>query len=69
MTVTINQVLQEIDELSLEDKEYVKENLDKMLNDDRREKLLLMSEEALEDYHAGRSKKGTAKDLFKALNG
>jgi len=68
MAVTINQVLQELDELSLEDKEYVKETLDKMLNDERRKDLLRMSEEALADYRAGRSKEGTARDLLKALN-
>jgi len=68
MAVTINKVLTELDELSLEDKEYVKETLDKMLNEDRRKDLLRMSEEALEDYQSGNSKEGTAQDLLKALN-
>jgi hypothetical protein len=68
MGVTINQVLQEFEQLSLEDKEYVKETVDKILIEERREELLLRSEEAMASYKSGKSKVGTVADLMKDLN-
>jgi hypothetical protein len=68
MAVTINQVLQEFDQLSLEDKEYVKETVDKLLIEEKREELFRRSEEAMESYKAGKSKTGSAADLLKDLN-
>lgn len=68
MAVTINQVLQEFDQLSLEDKEYVKETVDKILIEEKREELFRRSEEAMENYKSGNSKVGTASDLMKDLN-
>ena len=68
MAVTINQILRELEELSLEDQEYVKETFDKMLSEAKREELHRMSEEAFEDYRAGRSKEGTVAELLKDLN-
>jgi len=68
MAVTINQVLQEFDQLSLEDKEYVKETVDKILIEERREELFHRSEEAMESYKTGKSKAGTVADLMKDLN-
>jgi len=68
MAVTIDKVISELDELPLEDKEYVKEVFDKMLIEARREDIRSRSEEAMSSFHSGKSKSGSVADLMQDLN-
>ncbi|MDH5717486.1 MAG: hypothetical protein OEZ22_07585 [Spirochaetia bacterium] len=68
MAVTIDKVIHDLDELSFEDKEYVKEIFDKMFIEARRAQILDRGKEAIKDYETGKSKRGSVKDLMKVLN-
>ncbi|MES0489220.1 MAG: hypothetical protein ABUK01_04460 [Leptospirales bacterium] len=68
MSVTIDKVISELDELALEDKEYVKEVFDKMLIEARRDNIRQRSNEAISSFKNGKSKVGSVKDLMKDLN-
>ena len=67
MAITINKVISELDELPLEDKEYVKKVFDKMLIEARRENILKRSKEVMENFQSGKSKSGSVAELMKDL--
>jgi len=68
MAATLDKVIHDLDELSFEDKEYVKEIFDKMFIEARRAQILERSKEAARNYEEGKSKRGSVEDLIKDLN-
>ena len=62
---TIDTVLNEISDLSLDDKELVENILHKRIIDEKRNEIYNDFQENLKEYSAGRCKSGTIKDLMK----
>jgi hypothetical protein len=68
MGVAVNKILEELDELSIEEKEFVKETFDKMLIEARREEILQSGEEARKLHREGKLKAyDNAEDFMKSL--
>ena len=67
MTANINTLVEEFQELSLEDQEYVSEIIQKQLMESRREHLADRIAEARESYRTGASKTGCFMDLMEDL--
>jgi len=68
MNITAEKILEELDELSIEDKEYVKEVFDKMLIEARREEIRKNAEEGRKQHKEGKLKSfSNASDLMKSL--
>ncbi len=60
----INSILNEIEGLSENDKDYLLEIIYKQLVEYKRESILHRAKEAETNYNAGRIKKGSTDDLF-----
>lgn len=68
MATPVGKILEELDELSIEDKEFVKENFDKMYIEARREEICKNAEEAKKLHSQGRlSSFDSAGDLMNSL--
>ena len=65
---TINDILNEINRLSEEDKDYLREIILKQLTEQKREKILLRIREAEVNYSSGNVNKGSAEDLLKDID-
>ena len=63
----INSILNEIEGLSEDDKDYLLEIIYKQLVEYKRESILHRAKEAETNYNASSVKKGSADDLFKDL--
>lgn len=68
MTVAVNKIVEEFDELSIEEKEEAKEIFDKLMIEARREEIRRNGEEAMKLHKEGKVKFGSASDLLKDLN-
>jgi len=66
--VTVNEVLDEMEHLDMDDKEYVLSILSKRLVELRRAKLSNRVKEAEVNYETGNVKSGDLKDLWEDLN-
>lgn len=64
----INSILNEIEYLSEDDKDYLREIIYKQLVEYKRESILHRAKEAETNYNAGSIKKGSADDLLEDLN-
>ncbi|MDH5716845.1 MAG: hypothetical protein OEZ22_04300 [Spirochaetia bacterium] len=65
---TINDVLEDIENLNSEDKEYVLDILSKRIAEEKRNALIDSVKQADIDYQNNNIKKGTVKELLKDLN-
>ena len=63
----INAVIENFEKMSLEDKEYVLNILEKHLIESKRERLYERAKEALRNYAEGNVKKGDFEDLLEDL--
>ena len=63
--VTIDTVLTEISDLSLDDKEMVENILHKRIIEEKRNEIYNDFQYALRDYHAGKCKSGSAENFIK----
>ena len=67
MNVTIDRLLDGFHSLDMEDKEYVAQIINKLLEESRRDHLAARASEAKENYKAGHCKSGSLQDLIKDL--
>lgn len=67
MATEFYKVAEEIEFLNLEDKLYLKELLEKMVIEEKRELIKKKGEESLKEYKEGRIKFGGINDIKKAL--
>lgn len=65
--VTLNTVLSEISDLSLDEKEMVEDILHKRIIEERREEIYSDYQHALKDYKEGKYKSGSVEDLIKDM--
>ncbi len=65
---TLGKVLNEIEELSIDDQEFIEEELHNRIALKRREMLVKQCKQVDKEYKAGNFKTGTAKDLLRDLN-
>ena len=68
MSVALNKVIADLDKLSADDKEYVKDIIDRMVIEARREEIYQNGQEARQAVAEGKVKFGSAADLLKDLN-
>ncbi|MDH5718311.1 MAG: DUF2321 domain-containing protein [Spirochaetia bacterium] len=69
MSVAAQKIIEELDELSTEDKEYVKEVFDKMLIEARREEIYQNIQLSEQEYKERKTKSfDNANDLMSSLN-
>lgn len=69
MAVKFHKVVEEVNALNLEDKLYLKDLVDKIIIDEKREKIKRHADESLKEYEEGKIKFGTIKDLRKEIHG
>lgn len=69
MAVKFHKVVEEVNALNLEDKLYLKDLVDKIIIDEKREKIKRHADESLKEYEEGKIKFGTIKDLRKEIYG
>jgi len=67
MATTVDTILEEISQLSLEDQEMVDEIVHKRIMEGKREEIQGDYLAAMEDRKQGRTKSGSVNDLFGAL--
>jgi hypothetical protein len=67
-SINFNQVLQNIDELSIEEQVYLSELLNKRLIDIKRAKIATRIQEAEENYRSKNVQSGTIADLMMLAN-
>ena len=65
--VTLDTVLSEISDLSLDEKEMVEDILHKRIIEEKREEIYSDYQEALKDYKEGKCKSGSVEDLIKDM--
>jgi len=65
--MVMQDVLEEAETLTLEDREILVELLRHRLADDKRKAIVENDRQALEDYRNGNVSKGSAEDLFRAM--
>ncbi|GEM_PF-7109465 len=65
--VGIEEALEEFDSFSLEDKEFLVEVLMKRLTEEKREKLVVRAEEAMEKVRKNMTKKGNLQDFYQDM--
>jgi hypothetical protein len=63
----INEIIENWDNLTIDDKEYTIEILQKDLIQSRREQIILRTKEAESNYNKGLIKSGTVENLFEDL--
>ena len=66
--INLNQVLQNIYELSIEEQVYLSDLLNKRLVDIKRDEIAARVEEAEENYRSGNIQSGTVTDLMMLVN-
>jgi len=66
--VTVNKVLEEIDQLDIEDRNYIHKILSCRLIDAERSLIAKRAREAEENYSKGRVRSGSVSDLLSELN-
>jgi hypothetical protein len=66
--INISDVFETIEELDIDNQEYLSEVLSKRLIELRRVKIFKRAQEAEQTYREGKVKKGNIKDLWKDLN-
>jgi hypothetical protein len=67
MATTVDAILEEISELSIEDQEMVDEIVHKRIIDGKREEIRTDYQAALLEREQGKTKSGSVNDLFGAL--
>ena len=67
MATTVDAILEEISELSIEDQEMVDEIVHKRIIDSKREEIRAEYQAALREREQGKTKSGSVNDLFGAL--
>jgi len=67
-TVTINKVLEEIDQLDIDDQNYIHNILSCRLIDAERSLIAKRAQEAEENYSRGQVRSGSVNDLMSELN-
>ena len=67
-TALINKIIEDFNSLSLEDREYAVNIIEKQLIDAKREAISIRAKEAAGNYRKGRCQTGTVSDLHKDLN-
>ena len=67
-TALINKIIEDFNSLSLEDREYAVNIIEKQLIDAKREAISIRAKEAIENYRKGNCQTGTVSDLHKDLN-
>jgi hypothetical protein len=68
-TESLNKLIEEFNNLSLEDREYAVSIIEKQLIDAKREVISIRVKEALGNYKKGICKTGSVSDLYKDLEG
>ncbi len=68
-TITIEDVLENIEHLNIEDQKYIVELISKRLIDKKRGEISGRAKEAENNYKKGKSKRGNFEDLWEDLNG
>jgi len=66
--VTVNKVLEEIDQLDIEDRNYIHQILSRRLIDAERSRIAKRAREAEKNYSQGRVHAGSVHDLLSELN-
>jgi hypothetical protein len=66
--VTVNKVLEEIDELDIDDRTYIHQILSSRLIETERSQIAKRAREAEDNYSHGRVKSGSVSDLMSELN-
>ena len=64
---SVDAILEEISELTLEDQEMVDQIVHKRIIEGKREEILADYKAAMEEHRQGRTKSGSAGDLFSGL--
>jgi hypothetical protein len=67
--VSLNTALEYVDQLDIEDQQYLQEVIHRRLIDAKRAALVLRAKQAKDSERKGRCKTGTAQDLLADLNG
>ena len=65
--VTVNKVLEEIDQLDIEDRNYIHQILSRRLIDAERSRIAKRAREAEKNYSQGHVRSGSIKDLLSEL--
>jgi hypothetical protein len=68
-TITIEDVLEDIEHLNTEDQKYIVELVSKRLIDKKRGEISKRAKEAEKNYKKGKSKRGKFEDIWEDLNG
>jgi len=66
--VTVNKVLEEIDQLTIDDRLYIHQILSCRLVETERSLIAKRAREAEENYNQGRVRSGSVRDLMNELN-
>ena len=66
--VTVNKVLEEIDQLDIDDRNYIHQILSYRLIEAERSRIAKRALEAEENYSQGNVRSGSVRDLFNDLN-
>ncbi len=66
-TESLNKLIEEFNNLSLEDREYAVSVIERQLIDAKREAIFIRAKEALGNYKRGNCKDGSVSDLYKDL--
>jgi hypothetical protein len=66
-TTTLNKLMEDFENLSLDDKEYAVEIMKKQRIETKREAIAKRAKEAMTNLKKGRVKRGTIKELYKDL--
>lgn len=64
----VNDVINEIDQLSLDDQEFIEDILHKKIIEKRRIEIAAAAKEAFDDYQNGKSQKGNFEEFWKEIN-
>jgi len=67
-TITVNKVLEEIDQLDIDDRNYIHQILSYRLIDAERLRIAKRALEAEENYSQGQVRSGSVNDLLSELN-
>lgn len=67
--VSLNTVLEYVDQLDIEDQQYIQEIIQRRLIDAKRSAVVRRTKEAKDSVRKNKSRSGTASDLLADLNG
>jgi 3-methyladenine DNA glycosylase AlkC len=68
MEGTVNEILQDISQLSADEQYYISETLNRRLNDIKRQQIAARRKEARQNYTNGKTTSGSVSDLIKLLD-